>query len=87
MKFKSNFTFGSSTAEDDILLSTSYFDNGDYQAIMSREDPRCFIVGRTGSGKSAVLRFLEENNPHKVIRIIPENLSFPYITNLTVICG
>ena len=85
MKFKSNFTFGSSTAEDDNLLSTAYFDNGDFQAIVSPQDPRCFIIGRTGSGKSAALRILEENYRHKVIRVTPENLSFPYITNLTVI--
>jgi len=85
MKLKSNFTFGSSTAEDDILLATAYFDNGDFEAIVSPKDPRCFIIGRTGSGKSAALRHLEEMHKNKILRIIPENLSFPYITNLTAV--
>ena len=85
MRFKSNFTFGSSTAEDDNLLLSAYFDNGDFEAIKSYQDPRCFVIGRTGSGKSAALRYLEETFPTKILRVVPENLSFPYITNLSVV--
>lgn len=85
MRFKSNFTFGSLTAEDDNLLSTAYFDNGDLEAIKSPQDPRCFIIGRTGSGKSAALRHLEETYPSRILRVVPENLSFPYITNLSIV--
>jgi hypothetical protein len=85
MRFKSNFTFGSITAEDDYLLSTAYYDNGDFETITSPEDPRCFLIGRTGSGKSAALKYLSESYPNKVLQIIPENLSFPYITNMTVV--
>jgi hypothetical protein len=83
--FRSNFTFGGIMAEKDPLLSTTYWDNGDFETIISPEDPRCFLIGRTGSGKSALLHHLEENYPNKVVRIIPENLSLPYITNLGVI--
>ena len=46
---------------------------------------RRFIVGRTGSGKSAALQHLEEIHPGHVIRINPEDLSLPYITDLGVI--
>ncbi|HEU5381506.1 MAG TPA: hypothetical protein VFV38_39295 [Ktedonobacteraceae bacterium] len=83
--FRSSFTFGGLMAESDPLLTESYLDNGDYEAISSSRDPHCFIIGRTGSGKSASFQFLEEEYPQKVIRIIPENLSLPYITNLGVI--
>jgi hypothetical protein len=84
-KFKSSFTFGGPMAESDPLLSAAYWDNGDFEAIASPSDPRCFVIGRTGSGKSAAFQHLEEISPTKVIRIIPENLSMPYITNLDVI--
>jgi hypothetical protein len=83
--FRSNFTFGGMMAESDPLLSTTYWDNGDFETMASPKDPRCFLIGRTGSGKSAALQHLEEMHPNKVVRIIPENLSLPYITNLGVI--
>jgi hypothetical protein len=83
--FKSNFTFGAITAESDHLLSVSYLDNGDYEAIESRDDKRCFIVGRTGSGKSAAFKHLMERHPAKVVSIDPESLSLPYILNLDII--
>ena len=83
--FKSNFTFGGIMAEKDPLLSEAYWDNGEFEAVVSHDDPRCFLIGRTGSGKSALLQHLEDLYPQKVIRIIPENLSLPYITNLDVV--
>lgn len=82
---RSNFTFGALMAEGDPLLSAAYWDNGDYESVASFDDPRRFIIGRTGSGKSALFQHLEEHYPHKVVRIVPENLSLPYITNLDVI--
>jgi len=83
-KFRSDFTFGSPVAESDHLLSSAYWDNGDFDAISSRVDFRCFVIGRTGSGKSAAFKLLEERHPARVVRIVPENLSLPYITNLDV---
>ncbi|HLV99405.1 MAG TPA: hypothetical protein VKT82_12090 [Ktedonobacterales bacterium] len=82
---RSNFTFGALMAEGDPLLSAAYLDNGDFESVASFDDPRRFIIGRTGSGKSALFQHLEECYPHKVVRIVPENLSLPYITNLDVI--
>lgn len=84
-RFKSNFTFGGSVAESDHLLSSAYWDNGDFDAIESHEDRRCFLIGRTGSGKSAAFQRLIEKYPQKVIRIDPENLSLPYILNIDAI--
>lgn len=82
---RSNFTFGALSAEGDPLLSTAYWDNGDFEAVESFQDARRFLIGRTGSGKSALFQHLEERYPNKVVRIVPENLSLPYITNLDVI--
>ncbi len=84
-RFKSNFNFGGLVAESDPLLATAYCDNGDYSAIADPNDPRRFIIGRTGSGKSAAFKYLVDNHPQKVIQIAPENLSLPYIANLSVV--
>lgn len=78
-------SLGRVQAEVDHLLSTSYFDNGAYRAIQSPIDRRCFIVGRTGSGKSAAFRHLAEQHPAQVVKIKPENLAFNYLTNLTAV--
>jgi hypothetical protein len=82
---KSAFNLGGEAAEADRLLEDAFYETSDYLVIESKTDPRCFIVGRTGAGKSAALKRLEEVNPEHVIRINPINLSLPYITNLQAI--
>ena len=83
-KLGSDFTIGGDQAEWDPLLDTAFFESGHYRALASREDQRCFIVGRTGSGKSAILRRIEHENPGRVIKIRPEDLSLLYIADLGV---
>jgi hypothetical protein len=84
-RLQSGFTVGGEQAEADPLLEEAFLESSDYRVIVSKDDPRCFLVGRTGSGKSAALQTLEERNPGHVIRINPEDLSLPYITDLQVI--
>ena len=84
-RLRSVFTLGGEQAEADSLLDDAFYESDDYNVISSRDDKRCFVVGRTGSGKSAALRRLEETHPDHVIRISPEDLSLPYITNLQAI--
>jgi hypothetical protein len=84
-RLRSTFTLGGEQAEADDLLDDAFYESDDYAVISSREDKRCFVVGRTGSGKSAALCRLEEENPDHVIRISPEDLSLTYITNLQAI--
>jgi len=84
-RFKSNFRFGGPVAENDPLLAEAYWDNGDYSAVEDFQDHHRFLIGRTGSGKSAAFRHLHGQHPNKVVRIAPENLSLPYITNLDVV--
>lgn len=79
------FNIGGDQAEADPLLDEAFYSSAQYLAMVARNDPRCFVVGRTGSGKSAALKMLAEEHPAKVIRIIPEDLSLPYITNLDVV--
>lgn len=84
-RLRSTFSLGGEQAEADSLLDDAFYESDDFTVISSRDDKRCFVVGRTGSGKSAALQRLEELNPDHVIRISPENLSLPYITNLQAI--
>lgn len=84
-KSHGRFNLGGVSAEADELLEDAFYDTGDFEVIASRSNQRCFIVGRTGSGKSAALNRLEDMHKEDVIRINPENLAFPYITNLDII--
>ncbi|MEU3613041.1 hypothetical protein ABZ725_12135 [Streptomyces sp. NPDC006872] len=62
----------------------AFYESDDYRTVSSKEDPRCFVIARTGSGKSALLQRLQEENPDHVVRVAPEDLSLSYITNLGV---
>ncbi|UTT60030.1 MULTISPECIES: P-loop ATPase, Sll1717 family [Cellulosimicrobium] len=84
-RISGGFNLGGDQAEADPLLTEAFFNSGDYRTIEDRRDPRCFVVGRTGSGKSAALQRLETMRSDHVIRINPEDLSLPYITDLHVI--
>lgn len=84
-RLKSGFSLGGEAAEADGLLEYAFVESGDYSTIASKTDHKCLLVGRTGAGKSALLKRIHEVNPDHCIRISPENLSLPYITNLQAI--
>lgn len=81
----SDFSLGAPDAESDPLLEAAFYSSGQYSAVERRADPRRFLIGRTGGGKTALLRHLETSHEGHVIRINPEDLSLPYITDLNVI--
>lgn len=76
------FSLGGEQAEADPLLQETFYGTAQFEALSSREDPKCFVVGRTGSGKSAMLQQIEDEHAGHVIRITPEDLSLPYIAGL-----
>jgi hypothetical protein len=84
-RIRSSFNLGGEQAEADSLLEEAFFETGDFEMIESRTESKCFIIGRTGAGKSAALSRIEDLHPEHVIRINPEDLSLPYITNLQAI--
>lgn len=79
------FTLGTNAAENDPLLSSAFFENADYATIADRRERTSFIVGRTGAGKSAILRHLMANHPTKVISLSPEQLALSYLSDVNVI--
>ncbi len=80
-----NFTFGAPVAEYDQFLADAFFDSSDYLAIEAYDDSRRFIIGRTGSGKSACFKQLEKRFPSKVVRVDPQELALHYILNIGVV--
>ena len=47
-------------------------------------NPKSILLGRTGTGKSALIKHLEENESH-VVRIEPESMSLRHLSNSTII--
>lgn len=83
--FRNNQTIGSADAESDKhFLSSCFIDTGDINILTDCSDPRCIVAGRTGSGKSALLREICEREEN-VIKIRPEALAISYISNSGVI--
>lgn len=84
-RFRRNDRIGAPEAEgDDLFLFECFVDTGDIDVLKDASRPERIIVGRTGSGKSALLRKLE-NDAENTIRIPPENLALNYLSNSEVI--
>ena len=85
-KFKKHDHIGALAAEQDAqFLQSCFVDTGAYELAQSGDDTRVIVVGRTGTGKSAILRMLELRHAQQVIRIQPENLALTYVSNSTVL--
>lgn len=78
-------SIGELAAEDDKnYLSECFIDAGFFQKLRDCHEPQRIILGRTGSGKSALieqLKLSEEN----VIEILPENLSLNHLSNSNIL--
>ena len=76
---------GAMSAEDDNnYLSHCLVTTSDMHQIRDMGSPKCIALGRTGSGKSAIMLNLEKTQDN-VIRINPESLSMNYISNSTIL--
>jgi hypothetical protein len=84
-RFKRHALIGEASAElDDEFLFQSFVDVGDYEEIRNVKAPKRIIVGRTGGGKTALLRYLKHREEH-VIELEPDQLSLNFIANNDVI--
>ncbi|MGE0339560.1 MAG: hypothetical protein AB7O79_06735 [Xanthobacteraceae bacterium] len=70
--------------DDDDFLKDSFVHPSILAQLLSLKDPASVILGRTGSGKTAILKHIqiEEEN---VYEIAPKDVSLNYIANSTVI--
>lgn len=80
-KIKRSVTIGAAAAEDDEkFLSACFVDNGDLARLKDTKSPERIVLGRTGAGKSAILRRLAADEEH-VIWINPEDLALTHLCN------
>jgi hypothetical protein len=83
--FRTRDAIGSTAAEDDSdFLFDCFVDTGDLNVLMNTTSSFRIILGRTGTGKTALLERLAQYNK-EIINILPENLSFNYLTNSTIL--
>jgi hypothetical protein len=82
---RKNMHIGFADAEADTeFLNRCFVDTGHLGELRNTDGPKCIVIGRTGSGKTALLKRVidsEENTS----QISPEMLSLNYISNSNVI--
>lgn len=82
---KAGMSLGEMSAENDQeFLSECFLSTGVLQNARNVNTSKSILLGRTGSGKSAIL-FEIERTEENVIRIDPEALSLNYISNSDII--
>ncbi|MEY4705662.1 MAG: hypothetical protein RL042_1867 [Nitrospirota bacterium] len=78
-------TIGAADAEEDkLFLKACFVDTGDIEALRDCNNPKRIILGRTGSGKTALIQKLIESES-RAIEIHPESLALSYISNSTIL--
>src|SRR5688572_29920303 len=77
-RFRKLDMIGAADAEEDSsFLAHCYVNTGYLQALKDCENPRRIIVGRTGSGKTALLKRLVSAE-ERTIEVRPESLALSY---------
>jgi len=85
-RFRKTDQIGAAGAEEDAeFLHSCFVDTGDLALLENLSDHRVIVVGRTGSGKSALLAKLADGKGENAISISPESLALTYVTNSTVL--
>ncbi|MEX2309294.1 MAG: hypothetical protein WD738_16965 [Pirellulales bacterium] len=85
-KFTRLDTIGAPDAEmDGDILASCFVDTGDLAVIQDPGDRRVILLGRTGTGKTALLRRLELSHPDQTITIRPETLALSHIANSQIL--
>jgi hypothetical protein len=82
-KFRKAQTLGALAAEDDSLLEQTFVDYGLMASLLDPADPRFLVLGRTGAGKTALLRRIRQESG--VGCIDPEELSMQHLQNSTIL--
>lgn len=79
LKITRNLKIGALDAEGDSdLLNRCFVDNGYLTRLMDVESPESIILGRTGSGKSALL-YKIQSMAQKVVKLDPNDISVRFL--------
>ena len=83
--FRKHDNIGAAAAEEDSwFLSSCFIDTGDLETLKDCQSPKRVVLGRTGSGKSALLKRLKEEVDH-FTALSPHSLSLNFIATNKVI--
>lgn len=84
-RFKKLDSIGNPSAESDTqFLSACFVDTGELNLLRDCTDERGIVVGRTGAGKTALLKMLSVNEERAVL-LDPHDLAISYISDSTII--
>lgn len=83
-KFRANVGLGNPEAELDKFLLDAFVSKDEYDFIRDTASDKTIILGRTGSGKSALIRKLK-TEVSNYVDINPEALSLQHLSNSNII--
>lgn len=85
-KFRANDKIGAASAEDDeAFLNDCFVDSGEIEYLTSPRSTKQIVIGRTGSGKSAILWKIQDDNKQTAITLCPDNLALTYVSNSDIV--
>lgn len=85
LKITRNLKVGALDAETDTdLLNKCFVDTGDLDDLIDVNNPASIVLGRTGSGKSALLYKLQSATP-KNIKLDPNDISIRFLESSDII--
>lgn len=83
--FRKHANIGAADAiEDRKFLEQSFVDNGSIDILTDMDNPMCIVLGRTGSGKTALIERIQATK-ERTIQIHPEGLALTYISTNDVL--
>lgn len=81
-----NMNIGTGMAENDgEFLKKCFLETPEYDTLLDFDDKKMILLGRTGSGKTALLKILLDNKDLVPIEIRPATFVMQYITNIPFI--
>ncbi len=83
-KIKKSFNIGSPDAETDDMLFDVFVKTETLKQIVDTSNQKSILIGRTGSGKSAIIKYLKKEYEN-CTEISPESMSLKFLTNSTVL--
>ena len=85
LKITRNLKVGALDAETDTkLLDKCFVDKGDLNELLDIDNPASIVLGRTGSGKSALLYRLQ-NFAYKSVKLDPNDISVRFLEHSDII--
>lgn len=77
---------GNSSAEaDDEFLFKCFLEHPVLETLQDYTSSKKFVSGRTGTGKTAILRMVAEKNPHKSVFVDLPDMALNYVANSDII--